>query len=208
MKDRGVTGDPTNKGYSGYTPDIHDGYGYHDARIYINPFSTLPISPTAINVVASSSQTISTGPDTSFAALASAAPGQEFVAFATSGSWYQIYMPNDNAPVSGWIQGGQSLVTVDSSATQLHVTGASSSGLTIQAGSAAGANLVSWDETFKNCKPSAKIWNGQLYVSLGSQNGFNEFYLPSNYYFSSANSCVEPSGFGPSAGWASSTFVH
>src|SRR5690348_6507110 len=208
IKDRAVTGDSTNLGYSGYTPDLPDGYGYHDARIYINPFSPLPISPTSVNVVASSNQAILTGPGTSFAALASAAPGQEFVAFATSGSWYQIYLPNDNAPISGWIQGGQALVTVDSSATQLQVTGASSSGLTIQAGPAAGTNLISWDETFRNCKPTAKIWNGQLYVSAGSQSGFNEFYLPSNYYFSSAKSCVEPSGAGPSAGWASSTFLH
>lgn len=208
IKDRAVTGDSTNEGYSGYTPDLPDGYGYHDARIYINPFTPLPISPTSIDVVASSNQAILTGPGTSFAPLASGAPGQEFVAFATSGSWYQIYLPNDNAPISGWIQGGQNLVTLDSSATRLQVTGASSSGLAIQAGAAAGTNLISWDETKQNCKPTAKIWNGQLYVSAGSQNGSNEFYLPSNFYFSSANSCVEPSGSGPSVGWASSTFLH
>jgi len=208
LKDRAVTGDSTNKGYSGYTTDVPEGYGYHDARIYINPFSTSAVSPIAIKVVASSAQTVFTGPATSFASLLSVAPGQEFVAFATSGSWYQIYLPNDNAPISGWVQGGQSIVTTDPAAVQLQVTGAASSGLTITVGPASGTNLVSWDQTFRNCVPTAKIWNGQRYVSLATQNGFNEFYLPLNHYFSSANSCAEPSGSGPSFGWASSTFFH
>ena len=197
MKDRPVTGDSTNEGYSGYVPDLPDGYGYHDARIYINPFLTTSISATAVQIVASSNQNVHTGPATSFAFLASAAPGQEFVAFASSGSWYQVYLPNDNAPISGWIQG-----TPDSTATRIKVTGASSSGLLIQASASSAANLISWDETFFTCNPAAKIWNGQLYVSPANQNGFDEFYLPSNYYFSSANACAQPSGTGPSVGWA------
>jgi murein DD-endopeptidase MepM/ murein hydrolase activator NlpD len=208
MKDRAVTGDSTNKGYSGYTTDLPDGYGYHDARIYINPFSTSAVSPTAVKVVASSPQTVFTGPATSFADLVSVAPGQEFVAFATSGSWYQIYLPNDNAPISGWVQGGQSLVTTDPAAALLQVSGAAASGLTIQAGPASGTNLISWDQTFGNCNATAKIWNGQRYIGVASQNGFNQFYLPLNHYFSSAHSCAEPSGSGPSVGWASSTFLH
>jgi hypothetical protein len=207
MKDRAVTGDSTNEGYSGYTPDLPDGYGYHDARIYINPFSKSAISPTAVKVVASSAQTVYTGPGTSFASLATVSSGQEFVAFATSGTWYQIYMPNGNAPVSGWIGGDPSLVTTDSTATLLQVSGANS-GLTIQPGPASSPSLLSWNQTFKTCTPVAKIWNGQEYVSAGSQSGFNEFYLPSNFYISSANSCAEPSGPGPTLGWASSTFLH
>jgi len=208
MKDRAVTGDSTNEGYSGYTSDLPDGYGYQDARIYINPFLPSPLTPIAVKVVAASSQTVFTGPKTSFASLATVAPGQEFVAFATSGSWYQIYLPNDNAPISGWIAGGSTTVTTDPAATQLLVSGASTSGLTIQAGPSSSTNLISWNQTFGNCTPKAKIWNGQRYVSLGSQNGFNEFYLPSNHYFSSANSCAEPSGHGPSTGWSNSTFLH
>lgn len=211
IKDRAVTGDPAHKGYSGYTPDLPDGYGYHDARIYINPFSSTSISPVAVKVVASSAQTIFTGPDTSFASLASISPGQEFVAFASSGSWYEIYMPNDNAPVAGWAQassGGQTLVTTDSGATVAQVSGASSSGLGIQPGPSSSTSLESWDETFGNCTPKAKIWNGQRYVSQASQNNFNEFYLPSNFYFSSGGACAEPSAGGPSVGWASTTFFH
>jgi murein DD-endopeptidase MepM/ murein hydrolase activator NlpD len=212
MKDRAVTGDPTNKGYSGYTTDLPDGYGYHDARILINSnlFSPSAIPPAAVKVVASSAQTVFTGPDTSFAALATIAPNQEFATSVTSGSWYKIDMPNDNGPVSGWVQGSANVVTTDPSATLLQVTGASSSGLTIQVGAASGANLVSWDQTFGNCNVTAKVWNGQRYVSVASQSGFNEFYLPLNYYFSSAQTCPNgpPSGPGPSIGWASSTFLH
>ena len=201
MKDRAVTGDPDNLGYSGYTTDLPDGYGYHDARILINSFSTTSISPTAVKVVASSNDVL-TGPGSGFAVLATVAPGQEFVAFASSGSWYQVYLPNDNAPISGWIQG-----TPDSTATQVQVTGASSSGLLIQTGPSSSTNLVSWDQTFGDCVPSAKIFNGQRYVSPASQSGFTEFYLPLNYYFSSANACAEPSGPGPSLGWASTSFL-
>jgi murein DD-endopeptidase MepM/ murein hydrolase activator NlpD len=202
MKDRAVTGDPSNEGYSGYVPDLPDGYGYHDARIWINPFTTTSISPTAVKNTGSSNLDLLTGPatggpGTGFAFLATVAPGQELVAFASSGSWYEVYLPNDNAPIAGWIQ-----ATPDSSATQIVVTGASSSGLLIQAAASSGANLVSWDETFTNCNPSAKIWNGQRYVSPANQSGFYEFYLPSNYYFSSASSCAEPTGTGPSFGWA------
>jgi hypothetical protein len=211
MKDRAVTGDPTNKGYSGYVPDLPDGYGYHDARIYINPFSTTTISATAIKIVASSNQNVLTGPATGFSFLATVAPGQEFVAFASSGSWYRVYLPNDNAPISGWIEassGAQTFATPDSTATQLQVTGTGGSGLSIQAAASSGTDLVSWDQTFSDCASTSKIWDGQRYVGLGSQNGFNEFYLPSNYYFNSANSCAEPSGLGPSVGWASAASLH
>jgi hypothetical protein len=118
-------------------------------------------------------------------------------------------MPNDNAPISAWVQSAG--VTTDPAATLLQVTGAGASGLTIQLGPASGTNLVSLDYTFKDCNVTAKIWNGQRYVSVASQNGFNEFYLPLNYYFSSAASCPypnAPSGPGPSLGWATSTFLH
>ncbi len=210
MKDRAVTGDPTNKGYSGYTSDVPDGYGYHDARIYISPFSPTSIPPTAIKVVASTAQSIRTGPDTSFAAMASVAPSQEFVASATDGAWYQIDLPNVSGPVSGWVQGSsgsQTFLAVDSSATQILVSGASNSGLDLQPNASSSPGLVSWDQTFSNCAPAAKIWNGQRFVMIGSQNGFDEFYLPLNYYFSSNTTCHEPSGTGPTMGWASSTFL-
>src|SRR5579863_4869091 len=150
IKDRGVLGDPTNKGYSGYTTDIPDGYGYHDPRVYLNPFTPSSIAPVAVKVVASAAQNVLTGPDPSFAFLTSIAPSQEFVASAVDGGWYRIDLPNVNGPVSGWVQGsanGQALVTVDSSATAIQVSGASSSGLDVVAGSSSSPDLVAWDQT-------------------------------------------------------------
>jgi hypothetical protein len=201
MKDAALTGDPVNLGYSGYTTDVPDGYGYHDPRIYINPFSSTSIAPTAVRVDASA-QNVRTGPAGSFATLATVAPGQEFVAFASNGSWYRIYLPNDVAPISGWVNG----LTPDATATQLQVTGTSA--LTIFPTASSSAHLVSWDQTFGNCAASAHIWNGQRYVRAGGQGGFKEFYLPLNYYFSSASACAEPSGPGPALGWADATFFH
>lgn len=205
-----MTGDPTNKGYSGYTTDVPDGYGYHDARVYIDPFISTTLAPTAVQVVAATAQSVRTGPDPSFASLTSIAPSQEYVATATSGSWYRIDLPNASGPVSGWVQGtsgAQTLLAVDSSAAQIQVSGASSSGLDISVGASSSPDLVSWDQTFSNCVPVAKIWNGQRFVTIGNQNGFDELYLPSNYYFSSTNACAEPAAPGPSTGWASSSFL-
>lgn len=210
MKDRGVLGDPTNKGYSGYTTDVPEGYGYHDPRIYLNPFIPTSISPVAIKVVASSAQNVLTGPDTSFASLTSIAPSQEFVASATAGSWYRIDIPNANGPVSGWVQGtsgSQTLVSVDSGATAFQVSGASSAGLDVEPGPASSPDLVAWDQTFSNCVPVARIWNGQWFVEIATQNGFDEFYMPVNYYFGSNATCKEPTGPGPGTGWVSSSFV-
>lgn len=210
IKDRGVLGDPTNKGYSGYTTDIPDGYGYHDPRVYLNPFTPSSIAPVAVKVVASAAQNVLTGPDPSFAFLTSIAPSQEFVASAADGSWYRIDLPNVNGPVSGWLQGsasGQTMVTVDSSATAIQVSGAGSSGLDVQTGSSSSPDLVAWDQTFSNCAAVDRIWNGQWFVTIASQNGFDEFYMPLNYYFGSNVTCREPAGPGPSTGWASSSFL-
>jgi hypothetical protein len=209
-KDRGVLGDPTNRGYSGYTTDVPDGYGYHDARTYLNPFTASILAPTAVKVVASTAQSVRTGPDVSFALLSSITPSQEYVATATSGAWYRIDLPNVNGAVAGWVEGTsgtQTLITLDSKATVIQVSGASSSGLDVEAGASSSPDLVSWDQTFSNCVPVAKIWNGQRFVTIANQNGFDELYLPVNYYFSSGSGCAEPAASGPSTGWAPSSFL-
>jgi hypothetical protein len=208
MKDRAVTGDPTHEGYSGYVPDLPDGYGYHDARIYINPFSTTSISATAIKIVASSNQNVQTGPATGFAFLATVAPGQEFVAFASSGSWYQIYLPNSNGPISGWIEGGPALATPDPTATQIQVFGTGGAGLFIRPGPGATTSFVSWDETFSSCALAAKIWDGQRFVASANQSGWFQYFLPANHYFDPSNSCGVPVSPGPSLGWSSGSFLH
>jgi hypothetical protein len=32
---------------------------------------------------------------------------------------------------------------------------------------------VSWDQTFSNCVQIVKIWNGQRFVRIANQNGFD-----------------------------------
>jgi len=209
-KDRGVLGDPTNRGYSGYTTDVPDGYGYHDARTFLSPFTTTTLAPTAVKVVASTVQSVRAGPDASFALLSSITPSQEYVATAISGTWYRIDLPNVNGPVAGWVEGTsgtQTLITLDSKATVIQVSGASNSGLDLEVGASSSPDLVSWDQTFSNCLPVAKIWNGQRFVTIANQNGFDELYLPVNYYFSSGSACGEPAASGPSTGWAPSSFL-
>jgi murein DD-endopeptidase MepM/ murein hydrolase activator NlpD len=214
LKDRGVLGDPTNVGLSGYTPDLPDGYGYHDARIYLFPFSVTSISPTAVKVVASSSLDVRTGPGTAYAPLTTATTGQEFVAFATSGSWYQIYLPNSNRPISGWIEGGPNLATPDPTAKQIEVFGTGSAGLRIRPSAGATTSLVSWNLAggiipgFENCAPVAKIWDGERFVASASQSGWFEYFLPANHYFDSSNSCGVPTNPGPTFGWSSASFLH
>jgi murein DD-endopeptidase MepM/ murein hydrolase activator NlpD len=218
IKDKGVIGDPATGTFAGFTADLPDGYGYHDPRVYIFPFSQTGMVPTAVKVVASRPLNVLTGPDVSYSSLPTfVAPGQEFVAFASSGSWYEIYLPNSEGPVSGWIPasaGTQILVQPDPSATIMEVTNAGGKGLVIQPTASAATNLVSWvnnsgfEPFVQNCTPAAKIWDGQYYVSLATQDGFNEFYLPSNFYLNSANTCAQPSGPGPSVGWASSVYFH
>jgi murein DD-endopeptidase MepM/ murein hydrolase activator NlpD len=203
VKDRGVLGDPTAKGYSGYTPDLPDGYGYHDPRLYLFPFSAKSISPIALRIVASPTLPVRSGPDTSYAFLTSVASRQESVAFATSGSWYQIYLPNVNGPASGWIQGDSGRASPDETATQIQVAGAGSAGLLIRPGPSADTKSVHWDQTFLNCAPALKIWDGQRFVTSANQSGWYQFYLPVNYSFSSSGSCEEPTAPGPSFGWSS-----
>jgi hypothetical protein len=216
IKDAGVIGDPTGLGYAGFTPDLPDGYGYHDPRVYIFPFSQNSISPTAVKVVASQSLNVLTGPDTTYSLLNFVTTGQEYVAFASSGSWYQIYLPNSEGPISGWIPasaGSQALAAPDSSATKIQVGNTGGSGLLIRPSASGTTNLISWVNNtgftpfVQNCNSSAKIWDGQQFVATASQNGFDEFYMPLNYYFGSNASCGEPSGPGPTTGWASSTFL-
>jgi murein DD-endopeptidase MepM/ murein hydrolase activator NlpD len=203
VKDRGVLGDPTGKGYSGYTPDLPDGYGYHDPRIYLFPFSAKSISPIALKIVASPNLPVRTGPDTSYAFLTSVASGQESVAFATSESWYQIYLPNVSGPTSGWVQGGSGRASPDLGATQIEVTGAGGSGLLIHPSPGADAKSVHWDQTFLNCGAAVKIWDGQRFVASASQNGWYQLFLPVNYSLSSSGDCEEPTEPGPSVGWSS-----
>jgi murein DD-endopeptidase MepM/ murein hydrolase activator NlpD len=217
IKDAGVVGDPATGAFASFTPDLPDGYGYHDPRLYLFPSSqSSSMSATAVKVLGSPSLNVLTGPDTSYSSLSYVTTGQEFVAHASSGSWYQIDLPNSQGPISGWIPasaGSLILAAPDSAATKIQVTNSGSAGLLIRPSASAATNLVSFDNNsgfVPNPSPDctstiAKIWDGQFFVTFANQNGFDEFYLPLNYYFSSANACAQPSGPGSSVGWASST---
>ena len=221
IKDAGVVGDPATNTFATFTPDLPDGYGYHDPRLYLFPISGSSISPTAVKVVANSSLNVLSGPDVNYSNLNFIAPGQEFVAFASSaapnGSWYEVYLPNSQGAMSGWIPasaGGLSLASPDSGATKIQVTNTGGAGQLIRPSASSSSEFVSWNNNtgfsptgVQNCAPTAKIWDGQSYVLIGSQNGFDEFYLPLNHYFSSASACGEPAAPGPATGWASSSFL-
>jgi murein DD-endopeptidase MepM/ murein hydrolase activator NlpD len=216
IKDAGVIGDPATGTFASFTPDLPDGYGYHDPYLYLFPSSQSNMSPTAVKVIASPSLNVLTGPDTSYSSLNFVTTGQEFVAYASSGSWYQIYLPNSQGPISGWIPasaGSQILAATDSTATKIQVTNTGGAGLLIRPSASSATNLVSWDNnsgfvpTVQNCATAAKIWDGQSFVMTTTQSGFDEFYLPSNLYFSSGNTCGQAPGPGPSVGWASSSFL-
>jgi hypothetical protein len=216
IKDTAVVTDPATGTFASFTADLPDGYGYNDPRVYLFPFSATNITPTAVKVMVPFLDLL-TGPDVSYSSLGFVTEGQEFVAFASSGSWYEIYLPNSQGPISGWIPasaGSQILAATDSSATTIEVSNTGGAGLPVRPSASAANELVSWNNnsglepTVQNCAPSAKVWDGQFFVLLATQNGFNEFDLPSNFYFSSASACAQPSAPGPSLGWASSTYIH
>ena len=101
--------------YWGYTPGAPNLYGY------INPYpffeySINDISPTPIRVTTNNAP-VRTGPDPSYIkSFATVSSGQKFVATSEYGGWYLVYIPSDNGPATGWIQGA-----VESSGTILEV---------------------------------------------------------------------------------------
>jgi hypothetical protein len=125
-------------------------------------------------------------------------------------------LQNAQGPMSGWIPasaGSVSLVAPDSAATTIQVKNTGGRGLLVRPSASSVVKLVSWNNnsgfvpTVHNCAPTAKIWDGELFVLLTSQNGFDEFSLPLNYYFSSNSVCGQATVPGPSTGWADSSFL-
>lgn len=225
VKNLGVVGsisndyDGTTPTYWGYSPDIPLGYGYHDPREYIFPFASSPITPVPIRVVASPSLSVRSGPGSGvgcistscYAVVTQASFGQLFVAFAQSGSWYQVYLPNAFGPTSGWLaadSGGQTLAVIDNAATQVQVTGAGAGGLLIRPSANAATSLQVWDNTagYTTCR-NVKIWDGERFIQTASQTGWSQYYLPLNHSFISS-SCGPTNTLGPSQGWSSESFLN
>ena len=89
--------------YYGYTPKHPNWHGY------INPNPPLDHllkekSPTIIRVTGNNLP-ICSGPDASYAQLGTVSSGQKFVTFSEYNGWYQVYLPSEDGPATGWIQG-------------------------------------------------------------------------------------------------------
>lgn len=68
-------------------------------------FAITDIPPTVVRVATNNSP-VRTGPDASYAEyFATVSSGQQFVAFSTYNGWYQVYLPSEHGPATGWIQG-------------------------------------------------------------------------------------------------------
>lgn len=88
----------------GYTFGHPNLYGYIDPYPYLE-YNINDINPTPIRVTAS--QLVRTRPDTSSDShtFAKVSAGQKFVAFSECNGWYQVYLPSNYGPATGWIQG-------------------------------------------------------------------------------------------------------
>jgi hypothetical protein len=209
-KDYGVVGsisddyDGVNPTYWGYTPDPPDGYHFYDPRYISCPlFSSSPITKTPIEVT-TNGLNVRTGPSTDYTVITQVNSGQKFVAFETSNysgtTWYRIYLPNTGGPTAGWVSG--TYVIQRPNDTQIEVVNTGSEGLLIR-DSASGTILSRWDGTYNTCR-HAKVWDGQRFVSLGSQSGWYNYNLPQNHY---GNVCqYNPTG--PSSEWSSGTYFN
>ena len=101
--------------YWGYTPEKPNWHGYINPYPYFE-YSINDISPTPIRVTTNNAP-VRTGPDPSYEKLfATVNSGQKFVAISEYGGWYLVYIPSNNGPTTGWVQG-----TVESSGIILEV---------------------------------------------------------------------------------------
>jgi murein DD-endopeptidase MepM/ murein hydrolase activator NlpD len=164
VKDAGTLGDRLpdlpRSGFVGYTHDIPDGYGYHDPTVYLWPFSASSMSP-AVFAANTDGARIRSGPGTNpdYAILARLQQGQHVVAYATSGSWYKVHLPNAMSAVSGWVSA--TVLTFVGPATQVRVTNTGSDGLRIR--TVAGGTADSTRVLTINGQSHLKVWDNQIF---------------------------------------------
>ncbi len=165
----------------GYTEDVPDGYGYTDPRVHIYPIGDTPITPVVVKVVTSPYVNVRSGPAmtgqaaTTYAKLTEILTGQSFVAFARSGDWRKIYMPNAKGPVSGWAVstwGGDVYLSEDPAIGQVEVRDTGASGLRVRRD--AGTDPI---ETVKarDKATTMKVWDGQRFAALDKKIGTDGF---------------------------------
>lgn len=87
----------------GYTLGHPNLYGYLNPWPYLD-YSLPGLQPTLVQSLFS--QIVRTGPDPSLytQTVATVQSAQKFVAFDQYGSWYQIHLPSEHGPATGWIQ--------------------------------------------------------------------------------------------------------
>ncbi|GAB4326033.1 MAG: hypothetical protein Kow0074_20150 [Candidatus Zixiibacteriota bacterium] len=210
IKDRGVLENPRGPGtHYGYTPDLPDGYGYHDPRVFIHPFSSSTITPVGITIVDGPLR-MRTGPGTLYAYHGGApkephtiklAIGQKFVAFEQSGSWYRIWVPHAAGPSSIWVSAlhssctGGTCAQADPTAPVVSVCDPLPGGVSVRTGPGTGFPRV----TARDASTNVLIWDGQAFINRDSDQangvGCSEYWyklhLPGNATSTEGWSCGE-----------------
>lgn len=87
----------------GYTPTFPNLWGYINPWPYLD-YDLPYYSGTPVYSVAN--QSVLSGPDPAqyTRVIATVQSQQRFSAFARSGDWYQVYLPSNDGPASGWIR--------------------------------------------------------------------------------------------------------
>ncbi len=168
IKDLGVLGnvsDVPGVGFVGYTPDLPDGYGYHDPEVFISPYSSSAIAPEAWAVLGTvPNLRIRSGPGISYEHFSWIHAGQGIIVRESSGDWFRIAIPHAEKGISGWTArtyAGETFLIPQSAAIQGEVTGAATLGLNVR--TVAGGTGDSTRVTTQNGQEFMKVWDGQRY---------------------------------------------
>ncbi len=87
----------------GYTPDHPNLSGYMNPDVYLS-YAVEEIEPIAVATMGMTD--VKTGPDPTVytQVVTTTSDQQQFAAFCRFGAWYNVYLPSDLGPASGWIQ--------------------------------------------------------------------------------------------------------
>ena len=176
--------------YYGYTPRHPNWHGY------INPNPLLDYllkekSPTIIRVTGNNLP-IHSGSDASYAQLGTVSSGQKFVTFSEYNGWYQVYLPSEDGPATGWIQG-----TVDTSSGWINIVDNASDSDPLERFT--GVNVRLYPTTTASTILT-KVWQDQQFVIEGApQSGSG---CSASWY-----KIYLPNGAGAQYGWVCGQYV-
>ncbi|QXD15897.1 peptidoglycan DD-metalloendopeptidase family protein [Rhodocaloribacter litoris] len=160
----------------GYLVDVPDGNSLRDPRIYIYPFEETPVEPVVFRVDTDENVNVHSGPGAAggntqrYAVLTQVRPGQQVVAYARSGEWYKIHLPNAYGSVSGWIWGGagsEGFLVEEPSTGQIEVKDTASVGLNVR--KEPGVLTDATKVLTRNGLDAIKLWPGQRFAVLDRQ---------------------------------------